>query len=223
MATTTKWSNVAVAMQSALAAADTITGITKASPGVVTSASHGLANGDYVFLSVQGMHQLNDRVVRVANVAANTFELEGVDTTLFDTFSSGTAELITFGTSITTAASISSSGGGFDFTEGSQEEYLFRNSSLAASLWPHRRAGDDRWPEGSALLGRSQAAFYPLTPFGGIYSPRVDVFRAGGRPLAPPRRVAVLSVAAQDLRPGRSYNAGAAFDRHVADCHSLLD
>lgn len=117
MATTTKWSNVAVAMQSALAAADTITGITKASPGVVTSTSHGLANGDYVFLSIQGMHQLNDRVVRVANVAANTFELEGVDTTLFDTFSSGTAELITFGTSITTAASISSSGGGFDFID----------------------------------------------------------------------------------------------------------
>lgn len=117
MATVTKWSNVAVAMQSALAAADTITGITKANPGVVTSATHGLSNGDYVFLSVSGMHQLNDRVVRVANVATNTFELEGVDTSAFDTFSSGTAEAVTFGTSITTAASISSSGGGFDFID----------------------------------------------------------------------------------------------------------
>ena len=117
MATVTNWSNVAVAMQSALAAADTITGITKASPGVVTATSHGLSNGDYVFLSVSGMHQLNDRVVRVAGVTTNTFELEGVDTTAFDTFSSGTAEAITFGTSITTAASISSSGGGFDFID----------------------------------------------------------------------------------------------------------
>lgn len=117
MATVTKWSNVAVAMQSALAAADTISGITKASPGVVTATSHGLSNGDYVFLSVSGMYQLNDRVARVANVATNTFELEGIDTTLFDTFSSGTAEAITFGTSITTAASISSSGGGFDFID----------------------------------------------------------------------------------------------------------
>ena len=89
MATVTKWSNVAVAMQSALAAADTISGITKANPGVVTATSHGLSNGDYVFLSVSGMHQLNDRVVRVANVATNTFELEGVDTSAFDTFSSG--------------------------------------------------------------------------------------------------------------------------------------
>jgi hypothetical protein len=112
-----KWSNVAVALQSALAAADTITGITKANPGVVTATAHGISNGEYVFLLVSGMHQLNGRVVRAANVAANTFELEGVDTTLFDTFSSGTAEVITFGTSITTATTISNSGGGFDFLD----------------------------------------------------------------------------------------------------------
>jgi hypothetical protein len=117
MGTVTKWSNVAVAMQSALAAADTITGITKANPGVATSVAHGLVNGDYVFLLVAGMHQLNERVARVANKTNDTFELEGIDTTLFDTFSSGTAELITFGTSITTAASISSGGGGFDFVD----------------------------------------------------------------------------------------------------------
>lgn len=117
MSTARKWSNVAIAMQSALAATKTITAITKASPGVVTSAAHGYANGDYLLLSIQGMHQLEDRVVRVANQAANTFELEGIDTTLFDTFSSGTAAAITFGTSITTATSISSSGGGFDFID----------------------------------------------------------------------------------------------------------
>jgi hypothetical protein len=117
MATVTKWSNVAVAMQSALAAADTISGITKANPGVATSTSHGLSKGDYVYLTVNGMHQLNDRVVRVANVAANTFELEGVDTTAFDTFTSGTAEAVTFGTSITTATTVSSDGGNFDFID----------------------------------------------------------------------------------------------------------
>lgn len=117
MSTARKWSNVAIAMQSALAAADTITGITKANPGVVTAAAHGLNNGDYVFLSVQGMHQLNDRVARVANKTADTFELEGIDTTLFDTFSSGTAEAITFGTSITTATTVNPAGGGFDFID----------------------------------------------------------------------------------------------------------
>lgn len=117
MATARKWSNVSVAMQSALASALTITGITKANPGVVTSAAHGLSNGDYVFLSIQGMHQLDDRVARVAGVTTDTFQLEGIDTTNFDTFSSGTAEEITFGTSITTATSISASGGDFGFID----------------------------------------------------------------------------------------------------------
>jgi len=117
MATVRKWSGVAVAMQSALAAADTITGITKANPGVATAAAHGIANGEFVLLSVSGMHQINNKVVRAANVTANTFELEGVDTTTFDTFASGTAQVITFGSSITTATSMSASGGDFDFVD----------------------------------------------------------------------------------------------------------
>lgn len=118
-----KMSNVAVAMQSALAAAKTISAITKAAPGVVTSAGHGYSNGDYVFLEVQGMIQVNARVFRVVSVATDTFQLEGVtggtgiDTTDFDTFSSGTAKKITFGTSITTASSINISGGDFDFID----------------------------------------------------------------------------------------------------------
>lgn len=117
MATVRKWSGVAIAMQSALAAADTITGITKASPGVVTATAHGMANGDYVYLTINGMHQLNGKVCRIANVATNTFELEGIDTTSFDTFSSGTAQAVTFGNTITTATSMSASGGDFDFID----------------------------------------------------------------------------------------------------------
>lgn len=115
----TKWSNVAIAMQSALAAAKTITAITKASPGVVSSTAHGYSNGDYVKLTVQGMWQLNARVFRVASVATDTFQLEdvsggtGISTASFDTFTSGTAEKITFGTSITTATSMNVSGGNF--------------------------------------------------------------------------------------------------------------
>lgn len=117
MANITKWSNVAVAVQSALAAADTITGITKANPGVVTATAHGLNDGDYVLLTVQGMHQLDGRVVRVAGKTTDTFQLEGVDTTAFDTFSSGTAEAATFGTTLSTATNISASGGDFDFID----------------------------------------------------------------------------------------------------------
>jgi hypothetical protein len=116
---TTKWSNVAIAMQSALAAAKTITAITKATPGVVSSTAHGYSNGDYVRITAQGMWQLNARVFRVCSVATDSFGLEdvssgvGISTASFDTFTSGSAEKITFGNSITTATSMNVSGGNF--------------------------------------------------------------------------------------------------------------
>lgn len=117
MAVITKWSNVAVSVQSALAATKTITSITKNSPGVVSSTTHGFSNGDYVLLSVQGMYQLNYRVMRVASVAADSFALEGEDTTNYATFVSGTAQKITFGTSLATLTNINASGGDFDFVD----------------------------------------------------------------------------------------------------------
>lgn len=117
MAKATKWSNVQVSMQSAIAAAKTITGITKASPGVATSTAHGFSNGTYLALSVTGMRQVDDGVFRIMNVTANTYELEGVDTTDFDDFIAGTAALITLGTNVTTATTVSPSGGGFDMID----------------------------------------------------------------------------------------------------------
>jgi hypothetical protein len=117
MTNVVKWSGVQVAIQSALAAADTISGITKANPGVVTATAHGLNNGDYVKLLVQGMFQVDSRVFRVANKTTDTFELEGENTTSYDTFSSGTAEAITFGTTMTTAVGLQASGGDFDFID----------------------------------------------------------------------------------------------------------
>lgn len=111
------WSNVQVAMQSALGAAKTISAITKANPAVCTSTAHGFANGDIVILAVQGMWQLDTRTVRVANVTSNTFELEGVDSTNFDTFSSGSAQAITFGTTFSTIGDLSTSGGDFEMID----------------------------------------------------------------------------------------------------------
>lgn len=119
MATVSTWSNVGVTMQSALATALTITAISKASPGVVSYTGTDPANGDFVKLLVQGMYQVNERVFRVANVntGSNTFELEGENTTSYDTFSSGTAEVITFGTTLATATGLSASGGDFNFID----------------------------------------------------------------------------------------------------------
>lgn len=91
--------NTKVEIQASLDSAKTITGITKANPGVATSTAHGFSNGDVVVLSINGMNEINEVAVRVANVATNTFELEGIDTTNYGTFTSGTAkEVLTWDT-----------------------------------------------------------------------------------------------------------------------------
>lgn len=113
------WSNVGIDVQTALATALAISGITKASPAVVSYTGTDPANGDYVVLAVTGMYQLDKVVARVANVngAGNTFELEGVDSTLFETFISGTAQVITFGVSMTNVQEVNPSGGEPEFAD----------------------------------------------------------------------------------------------------------
>lgn len=111
------WSGVSVSVQSALGAAQAVSGITKANPGVVTYADADPSNGNYVLLAnVQGMTQLKDRLFRVANVnsGGNTLELEGEDTTNYSTFSSGNLHVVTLGTSLTSAVDVSVSGGEFE-------------------------------------------------------------------------------------------------------------
>lgn len=72
------------------AAAKTITGITAASPPVVTATAHGYSNGDIVVITgVVGMVQVNDRCFQVASVTTDTFELEGVVGTGYTAYSSG--------------------------------------------------------------------------------------------------------------------------------------
>ena len=120
MATPIFWTNVGIDVQTALGAAISITNISKASPGVV-SYSGGVdpVNGDYVVMEVNGMFQVTDRVMRVANVnaAGNTFEMEGEDTTLYDSFASGNFKIITFGASFATVQGIQVSGGEFEFAD----------------------------------------------------------------------------------------------------------
>ena len=71
-------------------ATQTITNITQANPAVVTVASHGYSNGDDVWInSVVGMTEVNGRRFRIANVTTNTFELSGVNSTGYTTYTSG--------------------------------------------------------------------------------------------------------------------------------------
>ncbi len=106
------WSNVQVAFQSVLVTAITVDGITKADPPVVTFTGTDPANGDYVLLLVDGMEQVNNRVFRVASLSAGvSFELEDEDSTNYSTFTSGTANVVTFGNSLSKVTEISQSGG----------------------------------------------------------------------------------------------------------------
>lgn len=66
-----------------------ITGITKANPGVVTSANHGLTTGDKVRLMlVEGMTQVNKQDYTVTVIDANTFSI-GANTSSFGTYTGG--------------------------------------------------------------------------------------------------------------------------------------
>lgn len=114
------WSNVGVDVQTAVATAIPITAITKASTAVCTySGATNPTVGDYVNVTATGMYQVNDRTFRIANVITGpkTFELEGVDSTTFDTFVSGSIQVVTYGASMTTAQTINVSGGEPEFAD----------------------------------------------------------------------------------------------------------
>ena len=68
----------------------TITGITQANPAVVTAVAHGFEDDWLVAITgVVGMTEINNRIVRVANKAANNFECYGLDSTAFTAYASG--------------------------------------------------------------------------------------------------------------------------------------
>lgn len=110
----------------------TVSAVTNASTAVCTSTAHGLANGDYVVFS-SGWSRLRDRTFRVANVTANTFELEGIDTTSVTTYPAGsgigTVKKVTTWTQIQQVLNTATSGGEQQFTE-----YQFLESDAATSI-----------------------------------------------------------------------------------------
>jgi len=94
-------------------------------------------------------------------------------------------------------------GGVWCQARGSQEEGLFRCTSLPLSLWPRRAVGDNRLPS----FRTRRETFFPLSEAGVVYTPRMRMIRGEGFGIfaQDPSRaeVAVVSAAAQDLRsPG---------------------
>lgn len=83
--------NTRIEIATAFAAAKTVTAVTKAMPGVATSSAHGMANGAVGYWSVTaGMTELHNQASRVYNQSTNAFDLQGLDTTSYTTFTAGT-------------------------------------------------------------------------------------------------------------------------------------
>jgi hypothetical protein len=83
--------NVKLEIALTFSAAKVVTAITKAAPGVATSAAHGLTDGMVGFWTItDGMVELHEQATRVKNSATNAFDLQSLDTTTYSTFTTGT-------------------------------------------------------------------------------------------------------------------------------------
>lgn len=103
---------VRVEVQKTLAAAKTITAISLAKPGVATSTAHALADGTVGFLdAVAGMVNLDGQAIRIDAPAANTFELQGIDTTTYPAFTAGTFVPVTVWSTLSRSSSYNIGGG----------------------------------------------------------------------------------------------------------------
>jgi hypothetical protein len=85
--------NCKVEVALTFAAAINPTAVTKASPPVVTLSAHGLANGAVGYWSsvTAGMIELQDQAFMVNNQATNTWEMPGLDSTDYTTYTAGSA------------------------------------------------------------------------------------------------------------------------------------
>ena len=117
-----------------------ITAITKANPAVVTVTSHGYSNGDHIWInSVGGMTEVNARRFTIANVTTHTFELSGVNSTNYTTYTSGGTAAKVYEISTTyTAAQV------FDlqFAQSADVMYIVHPSHEPAKL---SRTGHTSW------------------------------------------------------------------------------
>jgi hypothetical protein len=92
-------SNVKIEIQAGITADSpplVISAITKANPGVVTASGHSMVAGDIIKFAVSdGMVQLDGQAVRVSNVSGPNFTLENLDTSTYDTWTTGTVDIVT--------------------------------------------------------------------------------------------------------------------------------
>lgn len=157
-----------------------VTLLTNANPAVATSTAHGLANGDFVEVT-SGWSRLTNKVVKVANVTANTFEMAGVDSTLTSIYpaagGTGSVRKVTGYTQLSQILSSSSNGGEQQFLE-----YQFLESDAQKRIPTFKSAAgltfsvaDDASQPGYILASvanddRLQRAVKASLPGGGVIS-----------------------------------------------------
>lgn len=114
MATVRTPAGTRVYIQSAIASEQVVSGISAASPAVVTYVGADPSNGNYIALTdMVGMTEFEDALVKVANVngASNTFEAEDQDASGYGAFTSGNMAVVTLGNEIRIATGFTMSGG----------------------------------------------------------------------------------------------------------------
>ena len=102
------------------ASAKTITALTNANPAVATSTAHGYATNDEILLT-SGWEDATDSVYKVTVIDANSFSIQGLDTSNTSFFPAGTgtgsAQKLSGWTAIPQVLTISSSGGDARFAD----------------------------------------------------------------------------------------------------------
>jgi hypothetical protein len=116
----------------AFGSAMTVTAITNATEAIVSATAHGFANGDIVEMT-SSWGRLQKRAYRAKSVAANTFVLEGADTTNVTFFpaggGAGSARKVSTLVQITTVMNPNASGG-----EAKKVTYKFIESDVEYSI-----------------------------------------------------------------------------------------
>jgi len=109
----------AIQFSNTLASAKTVSAATNANPCVCTATAHGYTTGDEV-LFTSGWEDATDSVYKVTVTDANTFSLQGLDTSNTSYFAAssgtGTTQKLSGWTAIPQVLSISTSGGDARFT-----------------------------------------------------------------------------------------------------------
>ncbi|WP_122663502.1 phage tail protein [Pseudomonas viridiflava] len=104
---------------SVFSAAVLATAISNAQPAVVQAAGHSLEDGDIIVVT-SGWTRLNDRVARVDAALADSFALEGIDTTKTNVYTAGagvgSVRTVSAWAQIAQITEVATSGGDQQFT-----------------------------------------------------------------------------------------------------------